>query len=199
MKKFKLICSTLLLLIAFSMPVLAGELQTPCRAATEQGTADLKAPGELSTPGRSVVGTIDSPPSIKILLRRTLSMAVLLAASAPAASQEGSVNVTGAWTGTFTFKNTGAEQRSAYLPLDQKDSEITGTAGPNADSQMPIAKGRIATVSGVTTVTFEVGQPDGPPLKFELEVVNGRLKGKAIAEAHGEKREATVDVGRDKS
>lgn len=127
-----------------------------------------------------------------------LSIAVLLAASAPAASQKSSVNVTGVWTGTFTFKNTAAEQRSAYLKLDQKDSEITGTAGPGADAQMPIAKGRIATVSGVPTVTFEVGQPDGPPLKFELQVVNGRLKGKAVAEANGEKREATVDVGRGK-
>ena len=195
MKKFKLIFSTLLLLIAFSMPVLAGELQTPGRAATEQATANLKAPGEFSTPGRTVVGTIDSPPSIGILLRRTLSMGVLLAASAPAASQ--SVNVTGVWTGTFSF--TGGEQRSAYLKLDQKDSEITGTAGPDADSQAAIAKGRIATVSGVTTVTFEVGQPDGPPLKFELEVVNGRLKGKATAEANGQKREAIVDVGRSKS
>ena len=127
-----------------------------------------------------------------------LSMAVLLAASAPAASQERSINVTGVWTGTFTFKNTGGESRSAYLKLDQKDSEITGTAGPDADGQMPIARGRIATVNGVTTVTFEVGQPDGPPLKFELEVVSGRLKGKAIAEANGEKREATVDLGRGK-
>ena len=61
---------------------------------------------------------------------------------------------------------------------------------------MPITKGRVATVNGVTTVTFEVGQPDGPPLKFELEVVNGRLKGKATAEAHGEKREAIVGRGK---
>ena len=123
-----------------------------------------------------------------------LSMAVLLAASAPAASQEKSVNVTGVWTGTFTFE--GGEERSAYLKLAQKDSEITGSAGPDAEGQAPIAKGRIATVNGVTTVTFEVGQPDGPPLKFELALVSGRLKGKASAEANGAKREATVDVGR---
>ena len=124
----------------------------------------------------------------------SLSMAVLLAASAPAASQ---VNVTGVWTGTFTFE--GGEQRSAYLKLAQKDSEITGTAGPDAEGQAPIAKGRIATVNGITTVTSEVGQPDGPPLTFELQVVNGRLKGKASAEANGAKREATVDVGRGNS
>ena len=98
-------------------------------------------------------------------------MAVLFAASAPAASQERSVNVTGVWTGTFPF--TGGEKRSAYLKLEQKDSQITGTSGPDADGQAPIAKGRIATVNGVTTVTFEVSQPNGPSLKFELELVPG--------------------------
>ena len=133
-------------------------------------------------------------------IRRTLSlsMAVLLVASAPAASQENPVNVTGVWTGTFAFNISGGEQRSAYLKLDQKSSDITGTAGSDADAQLPIAKGKIATVNGVTTVTFEVAQPDGPPLKFELQVVNGRLRGKATAEANGEKREATIDVGRAK-
>jgi hypothetical protein len=90
----------------------------------------------------------------------------------------------------------GGEQRSAYLKLDQKSSDITGSAGPDAGAQLPIARGKIATVNGVTTVTFEVAQPDGPPLKFELQVVIGRLKGKATAEANGGKREATVDVGR---
>ena len=121
-----------------------------------------------------------------------LSLALLFVASAPAASQ--SVSVTGVWTGTFGF--AGGEERSAYLKLEQKGSEITGTAGPDADSQAPIAKGKIATVNGVTTVSFEVSQPDGPPLKFELELGNGRLKGKASAEANGQKREATVDVSR---
>jgi hypothetical protein len=124
-----------------------------------------------------------------------LSVAVLLGSSSPAASQ-GAVSITGVWTGTFAFKSTGAEQRSAYFNLTQKESNVTGTAGPDADGQMPIAKGKIATVNAVTTVTFEVGQPDGPPLKFELQLVDGRLRGKATAEANGEKREATIDVGR---
>ena len=131
-------------------------------------------------------------------VRRTLSlsMAVLLLASVPAASQANPVNLTGVWTGTFALG--GGEQRTAYLKLDQKGAEITGTAGPESNAQMAIAKGKVATVNGVTTVTFEVAQPDGPPLKFELQVVNGRLKGKATAEANGEKREGTVDVGPEK-
>ena len=123
-----------------------------------------------------------------------LSIALLLARSAPAASQ--APNVTGVWTGTFEFGGTGGQQRSAYIKLEQKDSVVTGTAGPDTDGQQPIAKGRITRVNGVTTVTFEVAPPDGPPLKFELHLVEGRLKGKAAAEANGEKREAIVDVGR---
>ena len=47
--------------------------------------------------------------------------------------------------------------------------------------------------------TFDATQPNGLVLKFNLTLVEGRLKGKANAEApSGEKREAAVDVGRGK-
>ena len=35
-------------------------------------------------------------------------------------------------------------------------------------------------------------------MRFDLKVVDGRLKGKATAESNGDKREAAVDVGRAK-
>ena len=51
----------------------------------------------------------------------------------------------------------------------------------------------------MTGVTFDATQPNGPVLKFDLKLVDGRLKGKANAEtASGEKREAAVDGGRAK-
>ena len=75
---------------------------------------------------------------------------------------------------------------------------VTGKAGPGLDRQVEITNGKVTTVKGVTSVTFDATQPNGLVLKFDLEVVEGRLKGKATAEAKGEKREAVIDVGRKK-
>jgi hypothetical protein len=61
-----------------------------------------------------------------------------------------------------------------------------------------IANGKVTMVKGETSVTFDATQPDGTVMKFDLKVVEGRLKGKVTAEANGEKREGTIDVGRAK-
>ena len=104
-------------------------------------------------------------------------------------------DVTGKWSGTFV-KSSGAAD-TGYFDLKQKGAELTGTAGPAADRQSAIANGKITTLKGVTTVTFEAQQPGGGPLiKFNLKLVDGHLKGGATAELNGEKREATVDVAR---
>ena len=106
-----------------------------------------------------------------------LPVALLIAASTLSAFQAKPVDVTGVWAGTFT-PSTG----------DQSE----------AHRQVEISNGKVTTVKGVTSVTFDATQPNGLVLKFDLEVVEGRLKGKATAEAKGEKREAVVDVGRAK-
>ena len=85
-----------------------------------------------------------------------------------------------------------------FLDLKQKGPDVTGTAGPGQDRQVAIANGKVTTVKGVTSVTFDATQPNGRVLNFDLKVVEGRLKGKATAEFDGEKREAAVDVGRTK-
>jgi hypothetical protein len=130
--------------------------------------------------------------------RRILAVAValLIAASTLSAFQAKPVDVTGVWTGTFT-RSTG-EQSGAHIDLKQKGTEVTGTAGPGADRQVAIANGKVTTVKDVTTVTFDATQPNGLVMQFDLKVVDGRLKGKATAEANGEKREALIDVGRAK-
>ena len=122
--------------------------------------------------------------------------ALLIAASSLSAFQAKPVDLTGVWAGTFT-RSTG-EQSEAHLDLKQKGAEVTGTAGPGPDRQVAIANGKVTTVKGVTTVTFDATQPNGMVMKFNLTVVDGRLKGKATAEANGEKREAVIDVGRKK-
>ena len=132
-------------------------------------------------------------PVRKILV---LPVALLIATSTLSAFQAKPVDVTGVWTGSFT-RSTG-EQSGAHMDLKQKGPEVTGTAGPAADRQVAIANGKVTTVKGVTTVTFDATQPNGLVMKFDLKVVDGRLKGQATAEANGEKREATIDVGRAK-
>ena len=125
-----------------------------------------------------------------------LPAALLMAASTLSAFQAKPVDLTGTWTGTFT-PATG-EPGGAHIVLKQKGDEVTGTAGPGADRQLAIANGKVTTVKGVTSVTFDTTQPNGLVMKFDLKEVDGRLKGKATAEANGEKREATIDVGRAK-
>lgn len=131
-------------------------------------------------------------------LRKLLvaAIALLFAASALSAYQAKPVDVTGVWTGTFT-RSTGG-QSGAHMELKQKGTEVTGTAGPAADRQVAIANGKVTTVKGETSVTFDATEPNGLVMKFDLKVVEGRLKGKATAEANGEKREAAIDVGRAK-
>ena len=125
-----------------------------------------------------------------------LPVALLIAASAVSAFQAKPVDLTGTWTGTFT--PSGGQPGGAHIVLKQKAAEVTGTAGPDADRQTAIANGKVATVKGVTSVTFDTTQGNGMVMKFDLKVVEGRLKGQATAEANGEKREAAIDVGRAK-
>ena len=125
------------------------------------------------------------------------SLAFLIAASALSAFQAKPVDLTGVWTGTFTPSDGGPG--GAHIELKHKDAEVTGTAGPRAEQQVPISNGKVTTVKNVTSVTFDATQPNGLVLKFNLTLADGRLKGKANAEAPGgEKREAAVDVGRAK-
>ena len=62
MKRFKLVFSTLILVMAFSMPALAGEQDTPARTAPgEQDTPARTAPGEQDIPARTAPGEQDIP------------------------------------------------------------------------------------------------------------------------------------------
>jgi len=131
-------------------------------------------------------------------VRKTVALvaALLVAVSTLSAFQAKPADLTGIWTGTLDRSDASGP---AYLDLKQKDAELTGSAGPNADRQSPIAHGKVATVEGVTSVTFDATQPSGAVMKFDLKLVEGRLKGKVTLEADGQVRgEATLDVGREK-
>ena len=86
-----------------------------------------------------------------------------------------------------------SHDESAYM-LTQKGEELTGTAGPTAEQQWPIAKG---TVKG-DKVTFDV-QSDNALIHIELTFKDGHLKGEARAEQDGRAMSAVIDLERVKA
>jgi hypothetical protein len=92
----------------------------------------------------------------------------------------------------------GGNPGTARMDLKQKGAELTGTAGPSAQSQSPIANGKVTTLKGVTSVVFDAAQNNGPSIHFALTLVEGHLKGKATGDQNGQKIEADVDVARAK-
>ena len=133
-----------------------------------------------------------------MIIRKIVALmaALLVAVTTLTAFQAKPVDLTGVWTGTLTRpENSG----SAYLDLKQTEAAVTGTAGPDANRQAAIANGKVATAKDVTSLTFEATQPNGAVMKFDLKLVEGRLKGRVTLEMNGQTLgEATLDVGRDK-
>ena len=125
-----------------------------------------------------------------------LPVALLVAASTLAGFQAKPADLTGTWTGTLTRSD--GQGGTAHLELKQKAAELTGTAGPRADSQTPIANGKVTTVKGVTSAVFDSTQGNGAVMKFDLKLTDGRLKGAVTVERNGQKLEAVLDVGRGK-
>ena len=121
---------------------------------------------------------------------------LLLAGLGLAASPD--TNLTGKWTGTFHITSPGGETRDtgALLVLKQEGSEITGTVGPDEAERLPIKKG---TIVG-NKVTLEIRDEEHDrSIQFDLAIDGERLKGEAnFTSAEGEKRNAKIDVGREK-
>jgi hypothetical protein len=102
-------------------------------------------------------------------------------------------DLTGKWSGGFviTFSDGETKDAKAFMDLNQKGAEITGTAGESPDRQWAIQKGKVEE----NKVTFEV-QTEGPLIKFDLALVDGHLKGEAKAEHEGKSMKAAVDMQR---
>jgi len=139
---------------------------------------------------------------ISLALVALLSTASIVSAqqsAPPAATPTAAVNVTGTWNGTLTPSVDGqprGEEAGLFI-LKQDGAVVTGTAGPNADQQNAISKGKIATTKDGTVLTFELAR-DTMVMQFEMKLVDGHLKGGAKAERDGQKMTATVDFTRAK-
>jgi hypothetical protein len=105
----------------------------------------------------------------------------------------------GKWSGSFTGVAPDGQERTEqiFMTLVHKGAELTGTAGPSADVQWKIEKGK---VDG-NNVAFEVqagGSPESgaPVLKFTLAFAEGHLKGNLNADMGEMKLSAKVDTTR---
>ena len=77
------------------------------------------------------------------------------------------------------------------LHLKQNGGEITGTAGPSDEQQWPIRSGKIDG----DRITFQL-PTDGPIVKFELNLIDGHMKGTATFDLDGNPKTVTLDLTR---
>jgi hypothetical protein len=107
-----------------------------------------------------------------------------------AALTAAAADVTGAWSGSFKITLPDGQTRddTVYFALKQNGTTITGTAGPNAGQQVPIAKG---SISG-NRVTLEVPVPDGM-FQFDVVLDGEHLRGEVTRTAGGQSMKARVD------
>jgi len=126
---------------------------------------------------------------MKRLIASLAALAVVAAFAAPVAAQTAAAPFTGKWDGNISMG--GQDQGQAQLNLTQKGKVLTGTAGPGAQQQWPIAKG---VVTGAKA-TFEVQQPNGPLFKFTATIVKGHLMADAVVTGpNGQTQNAKIDA-----
>ena len=103
-------------------------------------------------------------------------------------------DLTGKWSGSFETTGPNGEARTAgaLMNLKHTGNTITGTAGPDESRQFQIANGK---VDG-ERITFEATNNAGMTLRFDLSLVDGRLRGQARAESDGSVLTAKLDLER---
>jgi hypothetical protein len=107
----------------------------------------------------------------------------------------GAKELTGKWSGSFDITNSSGETKadSAYMDLKVHDGAVTGTAGPNAEKQWPLQKGKLDG----RKLTFEVSADEGGLLVFDLVFDGDSIKGTCSGTGSGgEKMSAQVSLKR---
>lgn len=123
---------------------------------------------------------------------RLLLIVVAIIACAPRETVAGQTSVSGTWSGTLVFKGAEAGEERLRAVLRHDGDTLSGTAGPDADQQYRITKGKVATTAGTTAVGFDL-IVNGVLTSFDLKLVDGALKGEATSEGEdGHKHVASV-------
>jgi len=123
---------------------------------------------------------------------KLLACSLLMAAFALAAA---ATDVSGTWSGSMIATGPDGQERDngVTLVLKQAGTEITGTAGPSADHQMPIQKG---TIEG-DKITLEVAVGEGI-FKLDLVLQGDHIKGDVTASMGDQHMKARLDATRAK-
>jgi hypothetical protein len=95
----------------------------------------------------------------------------------------GADELTGKWSGSFDITNSNGETKAdtAYMSLKENGGEVTGTAGPNAEKQWTIQKGKLEGQK----LTFEVRMEDGGLLVFNLTFDGASIQGDVKGTGNG--------------
>lgn len=130
-------------------------------------------------------------------MKKLAAIAVVLAVLAPSAALAQTA-FSGKWTGTLTNvrpDGTTGTPNPMELNLTQKGKVLTGTAGPNAETQWKIENG---VVNG-TKATFEVTQASNGVLhKFSVTLAKDKIEGDIVSELNGQTRNGKVEAARAK-
>ena len=105
---------------------------------------------------------------------------------------------TGKWSGQFTGVAPDGNQvtEPILLNLVHKGAELTGTAGPNADTQWKILKGKVDGDKVSFEVQAERDSQPGPYVTITLAYAEGHLRGDFNAQRGAEKLTAKIDLTR---
>ena len=91
--------------------------------------------------------------------------------------------VSGKWSGQWE-KSPDGGPGPHYMVLKQDGATVTGTAGPAPEQQMAIGNGKIDG----SKLTFDIGAPNGPSLKFEFQVDGDKMNGQAVLDMGGKQQ-----------
>ena len=126
-------------------------------------------------------------------MKKLAVIALILAVLTPAIAAQ-TPSFTGKWEGTLMRVNPDGTTNPGSATLfnfTQKGKELTGSGGPSAENQWPIAKG---VVNG-NKATFEVTQPGNGVLhKFTVTLVKDKFTGEIVSTLNGETRNGKVEA-----
>lgn len=101
-------------------------------------------------------------------------------------------DATGTWTGTFVISRPdGGQDRNAHLILKQDGTKLTGTAGPSAEDQHVIDKGKAENGK----LTFVIANEEAV-MEFTLMQDGDEIKGEIKRERDGATETAKLSVKR---
>lgn len=100
---------------------------------------------------------------------------------------------TGTWIGTIAIPEKGkrGDKTPLHAAFKHAGAELTGTIGPDPESQAEISKGRVETTQYGTVLTFDLVGPSFV-MHFELRPADGVLRG--VARLDGERATAAVEL-----